>query len=268
MNRSHLSPAAWATLLLITLTGLQAQAGTLEQIQSRQQLGLCAHPDMLPFSKQSATASGPGTGFQIELAQALAQRLGVALNVSWIVSKRSASKTGCDLYAGVAKIDKNPSKYLRLSDPFLRLESVLVTRAGQPDIKALQALHGLRVGVAPGSVAAHRLNKQGIATASRYLDEGHRLQALLDGHIDAAVVTQLSAGWLQQQGAAVKYIDAEQLLGIELNYDYALGLRRADAGTVAQFNDVLADMKSDGSLAQLFQRYGLTADGQVALTHP
>ncbi len=263
MTQIRIATALWASLLM-TLAALPAQAGTLGQIQSRQTLALCAHPDMLPFSRQS----GPGEGFQVELAQALAERLDVALDVSWIVSKRSASKTGCDLYAGVAKIDDNPSKYLKLSDAFLRLESVLVTRPGQPDINSMQDLQGLRVAVVPGSIAAHRLNQQGITTASRYLDESRRLQALLAGDIDAAVVTQLSAGWMQHQGADLKYTDAEAVLGTTLNYDYALGLRQADAGTLSQFNQLLADMKADGSLAQLFQRYGLDASGKIALSRP
>jgi polar amino acid transport system substrate-binding protein len=258
------------------LAGTGVRAGSLEHIQSSQQLELCAHPDMLPFSKQS----DPPSGFQVELAQALAERLGVELEVSWIISRRSASKTGCDLYAGVARIDDTPSRYLKLTDAFVRMESVLVTRQDLPAVSSIADLQGMTVGVAPGSVAAHQLSKQGISTSTRFLDESKRLQALLRQEIDAAVVTQLSAGWLQQQlqqdqddkndpqnktQSALNIIDAEQLLGTRLNYDYALGLRKADQSTLDHFNALLTKMKADGSLTTLLRRYGLDAAGHIAL---
>ncbi|MCP8686577.1 substrate-binding periplasmic protein [Marinobacterium sedimentorum] len=276
MTIARLHPSLLLGLAILTLAGTGVRAGSLEHIQSSQQLELCAHPDMLPFSKQS----DPPAGFQVELAQALAERLGVELEISWIISRRSASKTGCDLYAGVARIDDTPSRYLKLTDAFVRMESVLVTRPDLPAVGSIADLQGMTVGVAPGSVAAHQLNQQGISTSTRFLDESKRLQALLSQDIDAAVVTQLSAGWLQQQlqqeqdvkndpqnktQSALNIIDAEQLLGTRLNYDYALGLRKADQNTLDHFNALLTKMKADGSLATLLRRYGLDAAGHIAL---
>ncbi len=282
MTITRLRQSLLLGLAILTLAGTSARAANLETIQGNQQLELCAHPDMLPFSKQS----DPPSGFQVELAQALADKLGVALQISWIISRRSASKTGCDLYAGVARIDDTPSKYLKLTDAFVRMESVLVTPGDLPGVHSIADLQGMTVGVAPGSMAAHRLNRQGIATSTRFLDESKRLQALLRHEIDAAVVTQLSAGWLQQhqlqqqidnddvrggenvQLSALNIIDAEQLLGTRLNYDYALGLRKADQNTLDHFNALLAGMKADGSLAQIFHHYGLDASGHIARSAP
>ncbi|ANG62820.1 hypothetical protein A8C75_10210 [Marinobacterium aestuarii] len=278
MTIARLRPSLLLGLAILTFAGTGARAASLDHIQASQQLELCAHPDMLPFSKQSE----PPSGFQVELAQALADRLGVELDISWIISRRSASKTGCDLYAGVARIDDAPSKYLKLTDAFMRMESVLVTAAHRPALHSITDLQGMTVGVAPGSVAAHRLNQQGIRTSTRFLDESKRLQALLNHAIDAAVVTQLSAGWLQQQlqqqqeddekraenekHSALNILDAEQLLGARLNYDYALGLRKADQSTLEHFNALLAEMKADGSLAGLLRHYGLDAAGHIALS--
>ncbi len=276
MTIARLRPSLLLGLAILTLAGTGARAASLDHIQASQQLELCAHPDMLPFSKQS----NPPSGFQVELAQALAEKLGVGLEISWIISRRSASKTGCDLYAGVARIDDTPSKYLKLTDAFVRMESVLVTTAHRPALRSIADLQGMTVGVAPGSIAAHRLNQQGISTSTRFLDESKRLQALLNHDIDAAVVTQLSAGWLRQQlqqqqvgnekdarnktHGALNIQDAQQLLGARLNYDYALGLRKADQSTLDHFNALLAEMKSDGSLARLLRHYGLDADGRIA----
>jgi polar amino acid transport system substrate-binding protein len=265
MTAPLLRTSAWLALAIFCLAGFQARAGNLEHIRSSHELEVCAHPDLLPFSRQS----DPPSGFQIELAQALADRLEVALQVSWIISKRSAAKTGCDLYAGVARIGDAPSPYLKLTDAFMRMESVLVTAPDTGIVRSVADLQGMTVGVSPGSVAAHRLYQSGIATASRFLDESKRLESLASHDIDAAIVSRLSAGWFaREKGIALQFTDAERLLDTPLNYDYAIGLRKADQQTLDQFNRLLADMKADGSLAQLFERHGLAADGQVALTHP
>jgi polar amino acid transport system substrate-binding protein len=54
-----------------------AQARSLGMIHSTGVLGLCAHPNSLPF----ASKAGDPPGFQVELGQALARELGVSLKL-------------------------------------------------------------------------------------------------------------------------------------------------------------------------------------------
>jgi polar amino acid transport system substrate-binding protein len=261
MKAPRLRISTWLALSILALTGLEARAGNLEHIRSSHALEVCAHPDLLPFSKQS----DPPSGFQIELAQALADRLEVDLQIAWIISKRSAKKTGCDLYAGVARISDQPSPYLKLTDAFMRMESVLVTPPDTAIVRSVADLQGMTVGVSPGSVAAHSLHRHGIATASRFLDESKRLQALANGDIDAAIVSRLSAGWFAHAtGSLLRQVDAQQLLDTPLNYDYAIGLRQADQDTVVHFNQLLQQLRSSGDLGRILARYGLSSNGQLA----
>jgi ABC-type amino acid transport substrate-binding protein len=44
---------------------------------------------------------------------------------------------------------------------------------------------------------------------------------------------------------------------ISTNYDYALGLRKANNETLIVFNNQLQGMKKDGTLSQLFEKYGI-----------
>ena len=61
-------------LMSLSLMG-PAQARSLDTIRSLGALGLCAHPNSLPF----ANKAGDPPGFQVELGQALARELGVSL---------------------------------------------------------------------------------------------------------------------------------------------------------------------------------------------
>ena len=67
---------------VIGLTG-SAQARSLDTIRESGAIGLCAHPNSLPF----ASKAGNPPGFQVELGRALAHELGVSLNLDWIITQ-------------------------------------------------------------------------------------------------------------------------------------------------------------------------------------
>jgi polar amino acid transport system substrate-binding protein len=63
--------------------GGAAEARSLDTIRSLGAIGLCAHPNSLPF----ASKAGDPPGFQAELGQALARELGVSLKLDWIITQ-------------------------------------------------------------------------------------------------------------------------------------------------------------------------------------
>ena len=69
-----------------------ADARTLAQIKASGTIGLCAHPNSLPFA--SKTADPPG--FQIEMGRALAKQLGVALTPDWVQISYQIPRAECD----------------------------------------------------------------------------------------------------------------------------------------------------------------------------
>src|ERR1700745_4455059 len=77
---------------LLGLSGV-AQARSLGAIRDSGVLGLCAHPNSLPF----ANKAGDPPGFQIELGNALAKELGVSLRLDWIITQYQMRSAGCDI---------------------------------------------------------------------------------------------------------------------------------------------------------------------------
>ena len=61
--------------LLVLLGSVNAMARSLEAIRQRGALTLCAHPNALPYASKRDEVPG----FQVEIARALAKRLGVSL---------------------------------------------------------------------------------------------------------------------------------------------------------------------------------------------
>ena len=88
----RIGPATLACLVMLCAAG-SASGRTLAAIRERGSIGLCVHPNSLPFA--SRTAKPPG--FQMELGQALAEQLGVSLAPEWVLISYQIPRTDCDI---------------------------------------------------------------------------------------------------------------------------------------------------------------------------
>ena len=70
-----------------------ADARTLEAIKQRGKLMVCANPNALPFSSKKADRPG----FELELGEALAKQLGVALEIGWVIFPMHVARVDCDI---------------------------------------------------------------------------------------------------------------------------------------------------------------------------
>lgn len=68
-----------AVMMFAAASALPSLARPLGSIKERGKLLVCANPNALPFSSKN----GERRGFELELGEALAKELGVALEVGW-----------------------------------------------------------------------------------------------------------------------------------------------------------------------------------------
>src|SRR3569833_3606088 len=103
-----------------------AQGRTLDAIRASGMLGLCAHPNSLPFASKAADPPG----FQIELGEALAHELGVSLRLDWIITQYQMLSAGCDNVLDViADRESQGETRLRFSKPYYRTGVALAVRS-------------------------------------------------------------------------------------------------------------------------------------------
>lgn len=251
MNYKNKISYVFFTILAV---GMHANANNLNHIQSTNEIELCANPDAEPFSLKDAAA----TGFQIDIAEAIASELGVSLKTTWIINKRDAKKTDCDIYAGVANMGTGDSKYLKLTDPFFRIEFYLVTTPKHQNIVSLDDLRDTVVGVTAGSIAAHKLQKENVSLSLSQINEIKMLDDLINGSTEFSIVSNISATWYKKNRSSnIIFHDAEAILNENLNYDLSIGLRKSDQDTKQQFNKIISDLKSNGKLDSILIKYGL-----------
>jgi polar amino acid transport system substrate-binding protein len=232
-----------------------AAARALEDIQRLGVISLCAVPNALPF----ASKRGDRPGYQIELARALADRLGVRLQVDWVTLSVHYSRVDCDLVMDtIADPEAQLGSDLRWSVPYQRSGVALAVRPGTDGITGFDSLDGrYRVGVLRGSLAHMYLDQHG-AHAIPYGFEDDMLQALGSGEIDAAAVTALSAGYynLQHPKAQVRVIDAYDAVP-ELGWNLAVGMRRSDHFLRRAVDDAVQAMLDDGTFDRIYASYGI-----------
>lgn len=248
-----------AILVLVVLAaiGLGAKdlaARSLETIRSLGTLGLCAHPNSLPF----ASKAGDPPGFQIEMGRALAAQLGVTLKPDWIITIFQMRSADCDIVMDtIADREAQGETNLKLSKPYYRTGVALAVPAGS----ALTSFDSLndrtKVGVQVGSMAAMVLSRRHVPT-STFGFEVDSLEAVASHEIDAAAVTPSSAGYfnLTHPGNAVRILGFDESEP-NLNWNVAVGMVRPDDKLREAIDEALDRLRADGTVERIYGRYGI-----------
>jgi len=248
---------AWLGAVAVGSSALLAnetQARTFSEIQARGLIELCANPEALPY----ASRSGEQPGFQIELARALAQGLGVQLQVDWTYTARRANQVNCDIVMDAFSDPEVHEGRLKLSIPYQKTGVALALAPGIPVVQSFDDLHpDQKVGVMVNSVASVVLGKKGLAI-SPYSFEADMIEDLLSGQIQAAAISPATVAYYnythpgRQLGLVYAY-DGEP----ELGWTVSVGMRKADKALVDAINPVLSGLLSDGTVDRIYAKYGV-----------
>jgi polar amino acid transport system substrate-binding protein len=231
-----------------------AFARPLDSIMARGKLLVCANPNALPFSSKS----GDRRGFELELGEALAKELGVALEVGWVIFPLHVSRVDCDiLFDSIVDRETAEDAHLRLSRPYTTSGVAIALRPGLEGIKGFADLKkDQRVGAIVGSLARVRLGQKGLQTIP-FTFEDEMLEALGKGELDAALATPATIGYynLLHKDAPVTQVLDDSMP--ELRWEVAIGMRKADDALVAAVNTALDRMLADGIVHRIYAGYGI-----------
>jgi polar amino acid transport system substrate-binding protein len=238
---------------LLGLTNV-AQARSLDAIRESGMLGLCAHPNSLPF----ASKAGDPPGFQVDLGNALARELGVSLRLDWIITQYQMRSAGCDIVLDIiADREAQGETNLKISKPYYRTGVAL---AVLPDSR-LTSFKSLdehsKVGVLVGSMAAMTLGRRHVPI-STFGFEVDSLEALANHEIDAAAVTPTMASYfnLTHPDKTVRILAVDESEP-NLSWNVAVGMVRPDERLSKAVDDALGRLAADGTIDRIYRRYGV-----------
>jgi polar amino acid transport system substrate-binding protein len=250
------SMKTYLPLVVSALLGLTnvAQARSLDAIRNSGVLGLCAHPNSLPF----ANKAGDPPGFQIELGNAFARELGVSLRPDWIITQYQMGSAGCDIVLDIiADREAQGETKLRISKPYYRTGVALAVPHGSRLTSFKSLDEHSKVGVLVGSMAAMTLGRRHVPT-STFGFEVDSLDALAKREIDAAAVTPTTASYfnLTHPDKAVRILGLDENEA-DLNWNVAVGMVRPDDQLREAIDGALDRLRTDGTINRIYERYGV-----------
>jgi polar amino acid transport system substrate-binding protein len=250
------SMKTYLPLVVSALLGLTnvAQARSLDAIRNSGVLGLCAHPNSLPF----ANKAGDPPGFQIELGNAFARELGVSLRPDWIITQYQMRSAGCDIVLDIiADREAQGETKLRISKSYYRTGVALAVPHGSRLTSFKSLDEHSKVGVLVGSMAAMTLGRRHVPT-STFGFEVDSLDALANREIDAAAVTPTTASYfnLTHPDKAVRILGLDENEA-DLNWNVAVGMVRPDDQLREAIDGALDRLRTDGTINRIYERYGV-----------
>lgn len=200
-----------------------------------------------------------GTGFEgidIEIAYALAQKLGLELVVDDMDfdSALSAVQTGkSDIVAAGVTVTPERQNTMCFTDSYANGVQVVIVKEGS-DIKSIDDLEGKKIGTQRGTTGyIYCSDDFGDENVVAYDDGLTAVQALNNGQVDAVVI---------DNAPAKEFIAANPgLVILDTSYaeeDYAIGMAKGSALEDA-INATLEELKADGTLQSIVDKY-ITAE--------
>ncbi|MDL2220380.1 transporter substrate-binding domain-containing protein [Eubacteriales bacterium OttesenSCG-928-N14] len=244
-------------LLWIMSTVAEGSVDALPDIQERGMIYIGVRSDMPPYG--SLDANGNPIGFEAELAEAIGRQIvgengGVVL-VPVTNKTRRAKLDYKDvdfLIAMVPDISANRSLFA-IGDVYAREPIRIATMGGQTlDFNNSDATYN--IGVVPDSVAHNQLKNMRKRAAVNYIS--------IAGYEDAK--SRLKQGQLDGICAETSYLmqlmdDQIGFTGDDLgNVAYAFCSRSNEGDLAGAIRDAYRQAKSDGRLAPIYEKYGLT----------
>lgn len=193
------------------------------------------------------------TGYDIEVGQEVANRLGLEptfQDTSFDTIFRDLSQGKFDFVLAATTITPEREQKVDFSDPYYAADQALVVTPGS-DIATVEDLSGATVGAQDGTTGEEYANDETDASEVRGFPEGpDAIQALKAGQVDATIIDQpVAVDALEKEGGIEipTVIPTGELYGIPFATD-SDALRE-------QANQALQEMKDDGTLAELYQKY-------------
>ncbi len=225
----------------------------------------CTAVGFRPMSFVDPTGETPSgyTGFDIDLAQYIADRAGRTLQIEEQPLGRltSAVDVGlCDMIVSAFTITPGRQELVDFSVPYFDSDlAVVAPIAATPAEGGLAGLRGLRIGVQSGSNAQEYIanNRPPGSTVADYRTSDDLLAALRSGEIDVMLKPLPAARYDASQDAGLVVAST---LGLDQKFAIAVA-QDTDGELLDEINAAIDAARADGTLAALNQRYFPTGSG-------
>lgn len=198
------------------------------------------------------------TGFDVELAQAVAQKLGVKADIQpidWKTKEMSLNSNKIDVIWNGYTITKERNDQVEFTKPYLNNKQVIVVLKNSP-ITSKADLKGKNVGaqVDSSGLQAIKDDKEFKASLGKVSEYDQYLPALLDlqnKRLDAVVIDKVAIDYVMKQTPGIyKVLDGD--LGSEY---YGIGCRKGGVALREAIDNALDQLNQDGTVEKISDKW-------------
>jgi len=251
-------PIPRAAFLLVLLGGLDG-AGAGEELGRRLHGELRWGADSqggAPYVFQDPADPRRMVGFEVELAEALAGRLGLRARLvqgPWEQLLQLLDRGDVDVVLNGIEVTADRARAYRLTQPYYAGPQRLTVRRGDAAApRSREALAGRRVGTLPGSLAERVLRAAGADVRTYDGGQGDMYRDLSLGRTDAVLADAPIADYYASLEADLEVLDVP--VG---EVRYAVVVRASDPELQAALDRAMAALAADGTLARILGRWRL-----------
>jgi polar amino acid transport system substrate-binding protein len=199
------------------------------------------------------TTSGQAVGFDVDLANLIANKLGVKAKImstdfGGIIPALQSGKF--DAIISAMTITDERKKEIDFSDPYYDSGQIIAVQVSNNSIKGPDDLSGKKVGVQTGTTGEEAAKKIKGAIVKSYPDIQLAFTDLVIGRIDAVVNDLPVSAFYAKGHPGVKLVG--NLFTVE---QYGIAFRKDETELREAVNDALKEIKANGEYDQIYEKW-------------
>lgn len=205
-------------------------------------------------------------GFEVEIMEALAHRLGVRarfVNVLWDQLVPALLRDDFDMAFNGLEITPDRTQSIDFSLPYYFFSQQITVRAAETRFLKLEDLRGERVGTLSTSLAQRMLEQNGNIFVVTYPSQTEIYKDLEIGRVAAVLLDLPIARWYAAHNPKLKNVGAPVGEGI-----YAGGIRQDSPKLKAEIDRALEEIIRSGELETIYRRWKMWTKNQEKLSVP
>ena len=236
-------------VLIVAMVAALASCGTKTEGGAKKTLTMATNAEFPPYEYKEGDKF---LGIDVEIAQAIADELGMELKIEDIAFKSIITEVTsgkADMGVAAMTVTEDRKKNVAFSDSYATSAQVIVVK-NESEINDPDALTGKKIGVQLGTTGDIYAGDIKEATIERYNKGADAILALTQGKIDAVIIDRQPAEVFVEKNEGIKIVDKEFTLE-----DYAIAIAKDNTDLLKKVNDALTRLKDSGKLKEIVDKY-------------
>lgn len=218
----------------------------------------------IPYPPFEQGKAGNYTGFDIELMEAIAGKIGRTAefqDTSFDTIFRDLAQGRFEAVASATTITDEREQTVDFTNPYYFSEQAILVEVGS-DIDSVEGLEGGTIGVQQGTTGEEFVEEKGNAGELRPYPQGpDAVNALKSGVLDAVVLDIPVAENAVEAGG-----DIEISAAIPTEEEYGFAVKQGETELLEEMNEALEELKDDGTFTTIYEKWFKRAPTEALLS--